>query len=178
MTNKVKIEAGLASILLVLGFLLGGMSFALVIMFLLVFCELDQNTKTNASKIITFAVGITLFSMIWNIIFSGSDIIIDFIESTVNLINSLVEDADLDVSKIVAVANYVLTYADRAVEFLITVTKFAFVIALFSGKPIFSNPVTNKINEYVNKAINYLNNGGVSSAAPQAAPQAPITPEK
>lgn len=77
MHNKIKINPGLASIVLVGAFFAGWQTLLTVIVFMFAFCEVDESAKNVAIKVVTFLVGITVVSVLWNILVDGVGVAID-----------------------------------------------------------------------------------------------------
>lgn len=67
--NKVKINSGLASIILIASLFTGLQSLLLVTVLLFIFTDINDKIQIIAIKVITFYVGITLFSLAWGLIY-------------------------------------------------------------------------------------------------------------
>lgn len=174
MHNKIKLNPGLASIVLVAAFLIGWQFLITAIVFMFAFCEIDESTKNVAVKVVTFLVGLTVVSIGWNILVDGVGVLIDGVNLVLQFINQFLDPVDaIEITNIESTIRTVVSFADKVVDLLIRVAEVAFVVAMLTGKPGKENFVTKKINEYVNSALNFVS--GTPAPAQQAAP-APVQP--
>lgn len=171
MENKLKINTGLASIILVASLFAGWQTMLLVTILMFLFCEVDERVKQVATSVITFYVGYTIVSTGWTIIMNVADLVVSTINNFVAYIVKTFELYDFDISILMTPIGIIIKVLDNGVSILLSIVKLGFVIGVLTGKPSSSNPLSSKINEYVNKAINYVN-GNV--ARPQPMPQQPM----
>ena len=172
--NKIKLSPGVASVILLAAFLGGGTFLFTVAIFFLCFCEVDEKIHNTMVKIFTFFVGLTIVSLGWSVIMSGCNLILDAITKLFVCINNFLDPADIiDYAKFVTPISSIIDLADGFVTLLIALAKILFVVGVLTGKKGSSNFVSKKIEEYVNKAIIWVQN---FTAPVQAAPQAPAQP--
>ena len=167
--GKVKINPGLAAVILVVAFLGGVTTLATVAILLFLFCEVDEKVQKVAVKLLTFIIALTLITLIWNLIYGGVNQVLSLLKG---LINTYAEyPASSTVTKVFAPLEFILSVADEVVDILITVAKIAFVFAVLAGKERNGQSyISKKIDEYVNKALGFINNvNGVKTEATAAA---------
>ncbi|HAB67068.1 MAG TPA: hypothetical protein DCE23_06850 [Firmicutes bacterium] len=172
MENKLKINTGLASIILVASLFAGWQTMLIVTILMFLFCEVDERVKQVATSVITFYVGYTIVSTGWTIIMNVADLIVSTINNFVAYIVKTFELYDFDISILMTPLGIIIKLLDNGVSILLSIVKLGFVIGILTGKPSSSNPLSSKINEYVNKAINYVNGNVAKSAQPM--PQQPM----
>lgn len=172
MENKLKINTGLASIILVASLFAGWQTMLIVTILMFLFCEVDERVKQVATSVITFYVGYTIVSTGWTIIMNVADLIVSTINNFVAYIVKTFELYDFDISILMTPLGIIIKVLDNGVSILLSIVKLGFVIGILTGKPSSSNPLSSKINEYVNKAINYVNGNVAKSAQPM--PQQPM----
>ena len=165
--NKLKINNSLAAIILVAALFAGWQTMLLVVLLMLIFCELDDKIKNLATTVIAFFVGLTLISMLWTLIYDGVNLLLDSIETIVNILNTyLSSGSKIDIlslqGKFVNPVKQLLEIVSSGVSFLITFTKFGFIISIFTGAAMKNNAFTRKVNEYINKALGFINSYGVN----------------
>lgn len=157
MQNKIKLSSGLASLILVATLFAGWQVVLLVMLLMFLFCEVEENVKNVASKVLTFYVGFTLVSMAWELIISGINLVFGSLDQIVAIINVYRDPLDLiTLAKFTTPFVTVIAVVDSIFNYLLTFVKFGFIISLLTGKAIHNNPVSSKINEYMTKAINYI----------------------
>ena len=155
--SKIRMNTGLASIILVASIFAGWQGMLLAIILLFAFCDVEDTVKNVAISVITFYVGYTIVSVGWDIIVAVVNAIISAVSGFAELFNTYVDPIDyISVTKIVAPVSYLMDIADDVVSIMLTLAQITFVIAILSGKPAKKNALTDKIQEYVNKAINYV----------------------
>lgn len=159
--SKVKLNSGLVAAI-ALATLFASWEFALIALVLvLVFIELDEKVKAIITKVITFTVGILLFTMLWKLIVNGVDVLFNSITGLLDVLNGYLDDpisyAKLNQYLIYPIKG-IVSIADNIVNYLITFTKFGFIIAVLTNKGLKENFVVAKINEKVNSVVNFINN--------------------
>lgn len=190
--NKIKMNTGLASIMLIASLFAGWQTLLLVTLFMFIFCEVEEKVKDVAVKVITFFVGYTIVTTGWNILMSGIGVATGGVTSVVSAINSYLDYADqLDATKLVGLISAGKSIVDGIVSIMFSLIKLGFVISVLTGQPSKKNSMSAKIDEYVNKALNYVSgnvavNMNMNPAQPmasgaqqpmqQAMPQQPMNP--
>lgn len=162
MTNKIKINSGLASIILLACLFSGWETLLIVTVLMLLFCETDKNVKDIAIKVISFYAAITLVSYGWTLINDGVKLIIDSIDNVVDVINSYLEYGNqISMGKLqsylLTPATKILEIANDVVKYLLYFAKFGFIIAVLGNKELKENIIVKKINDYVTKIVNFIN---------------------
>ena len=161
--NKLKISPGLAGIVLLACLFSGWQTLLIVVILMLLFCDVDDKIKNLITKIVAFYAALTIFSTAWSLLTDAFDVAVGIFNKVLATINSYLGYANqLDVS---GINNYVLTpltnlvnIADSIVVYLLALIKFMFIITTIKNQPVKENAVINKINEFVTKIINYINN--------------------
>jgi len=161
--SKIKINTGLASIILVAGLFSGWSTLLLVSVLMLLFCEMDEKVKDVMVKVITFLVAITLISLGWTVLTEGVNLIFSTITRFVGIINSY-----LDFTKQISLIKFnnyfatpltsLITIAGSILSFLITASKFIFIFVILTNKKFKENFISKKLNLVVNKVVEYVNN--------------------
>lgn len=170
--NKLKINPGVASILLLAAYLLGGSTLFTVAIFIFCFCEVDDKIQNTAVKVFTFFIGITIVSVGWNIIISAVGLLLSAVNKAFSYLNTNF-DVTLDYIKIMTPITDTVDIVDNVVKLLIKVADIGFVISVISNKPGKSTPISGKIDEFVNNALNYvqsITNGPIVSAEGPSVP--------
>ncbi len=171
--NRVKVNTGLASIILVASIFAGWQGMLLAMLLLFAFCDVDDAVKNVAVTVITFYVGYTIVSVGWDIIVAVINAIVNVVEGFAKTFNTYVDPVDyISVIKLVTPVDYIVGILDDIVSIMLTIAKITFVIAILTGKPAKKNALSEKIQEYVNKAINYVSGNVGNRPAPQE--QAPV----
>lgn len=160
--TKAKVNPGLAAVMVVASMFAGWQTLLIVSVLLLLFCELDEKVKTIMVRVITFMAGLALFTMCWNLIVEGIGVGTKSLGGAFDVINDYLEvGSKIDTTKLnsylINPVNRITNIADGIVSFLITLAKFAFIIALLTGKKAKDNAISTKINGYVTKFVNYVN---------------------
>lgn len=177
MHNKIKINPGLASIILLGCMFVGWETLLTVIVLMFAFCEVDESAKNIAIKVTTFLVGLTVVSIGWNILVDGVDVLFEGVGLVVEFINGFLDPVDaIELKNIQSTIVRIVGFADHAVELLLRLAEIAFVVAMLTGKPGKENFITKKINEYVNSALNFVSGKPAPAAPAQPAAPAPVQP--
>lgn len=170
--NKIKLNTGLASIMLVASIFAGWQCLLLVTILLFAFCDVEETVKNVAVSVITFYVGYTIVSVGWDVIVAAVNVVINAITKFATTFNNYVDPIDyISVVKLTAPFEFILSVVDSIVSVLLTIVKLGFVIAILTGKPAKKNVLSNKIQEYVAKAVNYVNGMFTQSQATQQSVQ-------
>lgn len=161
--SKVKVNPGLAAVMVVASMFAGWQTLLIVSVLLLLFCELEEKVKTIMVRVITFTAGLALFTMCWNLIVEGIGVGTKSLNSVFDFINSfLAVENKIDTSSLqthlINPINIVVGVADNIVSFLITLVKFGFIVMILTGKEAKKNFISEKINGYVTKFVKYVNN--------------------
>ncbi len=158
--NKVKISTSLASVILIGSMFAGLATFLTVVALMLIFCDIE-NVKGVIVRTASFYIGLVLIQTAWDLIYNGyNDVLNGGIEKIVQLINYYT-DKPIDILKfqryVLSPIGTIFDFADTLVTYLITFSKFAFVVALFSNKAPKQNFFTNFINKFVDKIVSFVN---------------------
>lgn len=169
--NKLKINNGLAAIILLASLFAGWQTLLLVVILMLIFCELNDKIKNLMISVVAFFAGLTLVSLAWSLISDGIDLAFKGIESIVSVINSYLSISNrIDIinlqAKFITPVKTILTFLDSGISYLILFTKFAFIISVLAGTTMKENPFNKKVSEFIQKILNFTNN-----FEPQVAPQ-------
>jgi len=159
--SKVKLNSGLAAIILLASLFSGWQTLLIVTALMFIFCDIDDKVKNVAIKVITFYVGLYLVSLCWDLINDGVDFIISAVGNLVSTINCYLDyDKLIDISKLNTYLfnpiSYIMKILDGAVSWLIIFAKVTFIICVLSNKQMKENVIVKKINEFVTKAVNYV----------------------
>ena len=157
--NKVKVSTGLASLLLV-GSIFAGIGTLLTITaLLLIFCEVD-NIKGVIVRVVSFYLGLLLFTTVWGIIVDGYGLVYNTITDFIGIIDSYA-DKPVDVSKLY---QYLLTpiknivnICDNVVDFFVVIIKFLFFVSFLEGKVAKENFISKFVNKFVDKVVAFVN---------------------
>lgn len=169
--NKLKINNGLAAIILLASLFAGWQTLLLVVILMLIFCELNDKIKNLMISVIAFFAGLTLVSLAWSLISDGIDLAFNGIESIVSVINSYLSISNrIDIinlqAKFITPVKTIVTFLDSGISYLILFTKFAFIVSVLAGTTMKENPFNKKVSEFIQKILNFTNN-----FEPQVAPQ-------
>lgn len=162
--NKMKINSGLAAVALVGGFISGWSTLLIVVALLLIFCDLNDSIKGLMVRVVTFYLGVTLFSTAWDLIADGVHLVINSFHSLIEVLNSYFTDPintyKLDlyvlspISKLTSLASSIISY-------LLVLVKFSFALAVLANQNLNSklnnNFIVQKMNVLVNKVIMFVN---------------------
>lgn len=174
MENKIKLNTGLASIILVASLFAGWQTLLLVTVLMFLLCDVEDRVKQVATSVITFYVGYYIVLVGWDIICAVFNAILGAITGLMQTINTYLDYSDvIKYEKVVAPINYIWGIVKNVVSILFDLVKLGFVVGVLTGRPASQNPLSAKINDFVNKAINYVNGniGANMSVQPQPAPQ-------
>lgn len=162
MTNKIKINSGLASIILLACVFSGWETLLIVTVLILLFCETDKNIKDIATKVISFYAALFLITWGWDLINQGITLIINSLVTVIKVFNTYFGSKIL--ININAIQKYfsnpvtkILGIANDTVKYLLFFAKFSFVIAVLANKELKENIIVKKINDYVTKIVNFIN---------------------
>lgn len=162
MTNKIKINSGLASIILLTCLFSGWETLLIVTVLMLLFCETDKKVKDIVIKVISFYAAISLMTWGWNLINQGITLIINSLESIIEVFNIYFGSKVL--ININAIQDYfgdpvikLLEIVDAIIKYLLFFAKFSFIIAVLGNKELKENIIVKKINDYVTKIVNFIN---------------------
>lgn len=160
--SKIKINPGLASIILVACIFSGWSTLLTVSVLMLLFCEIDEKVKSVMTKVISFLVAVTLISLGWSILSDGVDLIFSIITRFVAIINSY-----LDFTNQISLVKFnsyfvtplttLISIVGSIISFLVTASKFIFIFVILTNKKFKENFISKKINLVINKVIEYVN---------------------
>ena len=171
--NKIKVNTGIVSLVLLACLFSGWQTMLIVSILLFLFCEVDEKTKQIAIRVITFYVGITLIGLAWDLIEGGVGLILDTIQKVLDLINYYRRSLDiLTIAKVSTPIITVLGIGSSIITYLILLTKFFFILAVLAGKEPKENPFSKQVNNFVSKAVNFINNLNLNIT------QGPVNPQQ
>ena len=154
--SKLKIKPGLIGILLLASLFAGWETLLIVTVLILLFCEMNDTIKKIMVSVISFFIGYTLVSLLWQIISDGIGVVIYAFNQFIEFLNYYLTTS-IDVSKL---TNYVLnpiqnviSTLNEVITYLLIIAKFCFIICTLAKKTI-NIPI---ISKYVNKVLNYIN---------------------
>lgn len=158
--NKIKINSGLACLILSVSLFVGFETLLLVSILMLLFCECDDSVKINMSKFITFMAGIAIFKLSWTVGSNGISLGTTTINNLIQIFNSYMT-RPLDTIKLQAYLlnpiDNILEVLDNFVNYFVLLVKFYFIISIIRNKPLKNNFIFDKVYSYVNSFQNYVN---------------------
>ena len=171
--NKVKISSGLAAIVLLASLFSGWTILLTVSILMLLFCEMNETIKQVMVKVITFYVGLTIVNLAWELIVDGVNLITSSLNQLIAVINSYLTEPiniyKLELYLLSPLTN-IVSLIDGIVVYLLVFAKFMFIIAILGNKPMKENFIVKKINEFISKAIAFINSFEITSANVQQQP--------
>lgn len=157
--NKVKINPGLASVIIAACLFAGWQTMLIVSALLLIFCELDDNVRKNIIRVVTFYFALSIVTMGWDLIYDAVGLIFNSINKIINLINGYL-DEPISIVKIQAYLFNPITsifdIANSVVIYIFAFVRFGFIIYLITGKKQKENVISKKIDEFVAKVCNFI----------------------
>lgn len=168
--GKVKVNSGLASVIVLASLFAGWQTLLIVVALLLLFCDMDEKVKGIIVKVVSFYAALALVSLGWGLITDLVDLIIESLDKLIAVVNGYLDYANrIDITKLsVYVLNPVsslVDIADGIISYLLVFAKFAFIIAVLGNKQVKENPIIKKINEFVEKVVAFINNIEVGNVA-------------
>lgn len=176
--TKVKINSGLMALMITASLFVGWQTLLLVTVLLFAFFEVEDSVKNVAIKVITFYIALAIVSAGWGLIVDGIKLVFSSINNVVLTIDSYLEEP-IDISKLqlyvfTPITN-IVKIADEIISYLFILVKLGFVISVLTGKKQKDNVITNKINDFVNKALSFINNFNAPVMAQASEPvQTPV----
>lgn len=160
--GKVKINNNLAALMLVAYIFAGWGTLMIVTILMIVFCDLNDKIKPLIIKVVSFMAGITLILLGWDLVSNGIDLIFKLFNNIISIINSYLSYSNkIDLvefqGKFVVPVTTVVASIGSIIKYLVTFSKFGFIIAIISGKAMKENAWTKKVNQYVSKFTNFAN---------------------
>lgn len=160
--GKVKINNNLAALMLVASIFAGWGTLMIVTVLMIVFCDLNDKIKPLIIKVVSFMAGITLILLGWDLVSNGIDLIFKLFNNIISIINSYLSYSNkIDLvefqGKFVVPVTTVVASIGSIIKYLVTFSKFGFIIAIISGKAMKENAWTKKVNQYVSKFTNFAN---------------------
>lgn len=158
--SKLKINSGLASVILLACLFSGWATFLTIVILMLIFCEISDSVKQVLIRVITFYFGITLLSMAWGLIVDGVNLVIDSFNDFIGIINSYLTDPisvyKLEAYLLTPIAK-VVSLADGIISYLFVFIKFSFILAVLGNKKLKDNFIVIKLNIFVDKVVSFVN---------------------
>ena len=160
--GKVKINNNLAALMLVASIFAGCGTLMIVTILMIIFCDLNDKIKPLIIKVVSFMAGITLILLGWDLVSNGIDLIFKLFNNIISIINSYLSYSNkIDLvefqGKFVVPVTTVVASIGSIIKYLVTFSKFGFIIAIISGKAMKENAWTKKVNQYVSKFTNFAN---------------------
>ena len=156
MNNKIKLNPGLAAIILLTCLFAGWSTLLTVTVLMFLFCEVDDKVKGVAIKVIAFFAGLTLVSLGWGLIVDGVRYVTTDLNELVNMLN-MAFNTSIDVSGLYRYLlnplGTIVNILDDAVAFFIALAKFFFIVNVLRNKPMKENVIVKKINEFVGNVV-------------------------
>lgn len=136
--NKIKINSGLACLILLVSLFVGFETLLLVSILMLLFCECDDSVKINMSKFITFMAGIAIFKLSWTVVSNGISLGTT-INNLIQIFNSYIT-RPLDTIKLqtylLNLIDNILEVLDNFVNYFVLLVKFYFIISIIRNEPL------------------------------------------
>ena len=172
--NKLKVNTGIAAVLVFASIFAGWEVLLIVSALLLIFSEFNDKTKDVTVKVISFLAGISIITLGWGLIVNGIDLLFNVIEKFVDIINCYLSEP----ITMINLTKYVITpisklveIGDKIFDYIIIIIKFKFILDILNNKPRKNNIIT----KFVNKVINFINQcNGVNIATNVQVNQAPV----
>lgn len=160
--GKVKINNNLAALMLVASIFAGWGTLMIVTILMIIFCDLNDKIKPLIIKVVSFMAGITLILLGWDLVSNGIDLIFKLFNNIISIINSYLSYSNkIDLvefqGKFVVPVTTVVASIGLIIKYLVTFSKFGFIIAIISGKAMKENAWTKKVNQYVSRFTNFAN---------------------
>ena len=179
--QKLKINPGLAAVILVAGLLTGGQTLLTVVVLMFAFCEVDSKVTNIAVKVITFFVGLALFNLLWSGIYNSADGIAYCLQKLCETINNWIPATSafrIPTTDFMTPINAFVQIADRVITILLIFVKLGFVISLFAGKDKKATGLVGKVQDYITKSLVFINNiNGVQQRTAQTTTNTEVPPQ-
>lgn len=158
--GKVKINSNLAALMLVASIFAGWGTLMIVTILMIIFCDLNDKIKPLIIKVVSFMAGISLILLGWDLVSNGIDLIFKLFNNIISIINSYLSySSKIDLvefeSKFVFPVTTVVASIGSIIKYLVTFSKFGFIVAVISGKAMKENAWTKKVNQYISKFTNF-----------------------
>lgn len=168
--GKVKINNNIAALLIVVSIFAGFETLLIVTVLMAIFCDMNDKVKPLVIKVVSFMAGIALLSLGWNLISKGINLVFDLFENIVKIINSYlsysnqIKLTDFN-SKFADPIKTVVSSIGLVISYLITLSKFGFIVAVISGKAMKETAWTKKVEKFVSKFVNFSNSYNETNSA-------------
>ena len=154
----------LFSLILLVSIFAGWQVMLLVAILLLLFGKVEEPVKKMAIAVITFAAGLALFNLFWELISSGISLVISGITSLITFFNSYL-DSPISILNLQRYLfnpiQVVVAFLDLAIKYAITFMKFCFIVAMLAGKEMKSNFIFDKIKGFITKFTDFVSEKSV-----------------
>ena len=158
--NKLKINAGLVSVIILASLFAGWQTLLLVVLFILLFCEINDTIKGMIVKVVSFCLALTLFTTVWGIICDAVPLITNAFTNFIKIIEGYADEM-IDISNInnylFNPLNSLVDIADSIVTYVLVIVKFIFALSILTNKAMKDNFMVRFINKFVDKIINFIN---------------------
>ena len=164
------------SLILIVSIFAGWQAMLLAAVLLLLFGKIDENVKKMIITVVSFAAGLALFGLFWDLITGGISLAINGIKTLITFLNSYLDKpiTILNLQRyLLNPIEIVVGYLDTGVNYALMFMRFCFIIAILTGKGMKSNFIFDKIQKYVNKFTDYV---GDKAPVMQAAVTPNVTP--
>ena len=158
--GKVKINNNLAALMLVASIFAGWGTLMIVTILMIIFCDLNDKIKPLIIKVVSFMAGITLILLGWDLVSNGIDLIFKLFNNIISIINSYLSYSNkIDLvefqGKFVVPVTTVVASIGSIIKYLVTFSKFGFIIALITGKAMKETACPKKVTQHVSKLTNF-----------------------
>ena len=157
--NKCKINNTIAAILLIASFFVGWQTLLLVVVLLFAFCEIDERINNLTTSIVSFAIGIKLIELAWNVIYKTYELIPTVINKIVNILNHYLTEP-IYLGKFQAYVldpiGEIFSIGNDVISLLIIVATFFFITSLLFAKNKKTPIIGNFLAKYIGGVLNYI----------------------
>ena len=164
--NKYKINDTVVAILLIASYFVGWQTMLLVGVLLFAFCDIGENLKNLAIRLLSFCVGIKLFDLAWSIIYKLVNLIPSILNKLIAIFNNYL-DKPIEIDKfkqyILDPITGLMSIADDVVGLLIIVATFYFIASLLLGKNKKTPIIDKYISTYIEKALSFVSQFNVNN---------------
>lgn len=149
--SKIKVDSKILAVLILVGLFAGWQYLLLASGFALVVAHDDEKVMDTLKKVVVLLASITLFLALWNIIYTGYGVFEDAVEGIFKILNSFNNEWLMPTwinSYVLNPLRIIFEVLDKAIDLIVIITKFAFVVAIISSKSL--PKAFSKIEEYSN----------------------------
>ena len=157
--SKLKIKPGLIGILLLASLFAGWETLLIVTVLILLFCEMNDTIKKIMVSVISFFIGYTLVSLLWQIISDGIGVVIYAFNQFIEFLNYYLTTS-IDVSKLTNYIPIISKYVNKVLNYINSSDSNDTSNEGTQNQPS-NNQVNNMNNNFANQQVNnqqYVNN--------------------